>query len=411
MMRMSPTQTKDHAATGLLLLRDITDQRRMEKEFEKAQRAHGLIRLAGGVAHDFNNLLMTIMGYAELGNEDCPPESDMKLYFEEIAKAGERATRLSQQMLAYSGGGSLQLKRGDLNETILEIKGLIFSSVSRKAHVHLDLARHLPEIIIDKHQMQQVLLGLVENASEALGDKAGDITVRTQSMRWAPNDSGPKAASEWVALEVEDTGEGISPKDIDHIFEPFFTTRFTGRGLGLSAAHGIVHSHSGHIEVESEPGNGTLLRVLIPVAERAVKQAKVALAERSDVNNPLARKKILIVDDEEPLRKLAARILSGAGFDITQAATGSEALKIIHNEEPDCVLLDMTMPEMSGEEVMTIIQDNYPNLPVILISGYNSTHLAARLEGLQPDAVLQKPFQKAKLLDTVSSAILDKADE
>ena len=312
-----------------------------------------------------------------------------------IVLVSERAAGLCRQMLAYSGRGRFVLGPLDLNQTVKEMLGLLQVSISKKATLHVNLAERLPPIIADATQVRQVVMNLVLNASEAIGDRAGAIRVAT-GVRLA--DAGP-----FVFLQVADTGCGMDEETRRRIFEPFFTTKFTGRGLGLAAVQGIVRGHKGVIEVESEPGRGSTFRLLLPAAKEESEQRR----QPPPASVPWQGEgTILVADDEAWVRDVAARMLQSLGFKVIVARDGEEAL-VRWQEAPDevrLVLLDLTMPKLDGEETFRTLHLLRPELPVILMSGFSEHEAAGRFAGKGLTGFLAKPFGLENLAETMRSA-------
>jgi PAS domain S-box-containing protein len=386
------------------------EKRLLERNLQESQKLESLGVLAGGIAHDFNNLLTTILGYASLIDMRLPAGSPLREDLGRISQVAERAADLCRQMLAYSGRGRFVLGSLDLNEVIREIIGLLGVSLSRKVVPHFDLAEGLPPILADATQVRQVILNLVLNAAEAIGDRPGLIRVATTVRRMdrasltSAGGSPDLPEGDYVVLEVADTGCGMDEETRRRIFEPFFTTKFTGRGLGLAAVLGIVRGHKGAIQVESEPGRGSTFRLLLPSGPNGVhpKQACPALAMRWQGEGI-----ILVADDENHVRDVAERMLKTLGFRVIQAGDGEEALARLREsaDEVRLVLLDLTMPKLDGEETFRTLHLLWPGLPVILMSGYSEHEASARFTGKGLAGFLAKPFRLEELTERVRSAL------
>jgi PAS domain S-box-containing protein len=394
------------------LLRDLTEEHRNESEkraFEaqlaQAQRLESLGVLAGGVAHDFNNLLMGILGNTSLAIDDLGP-SPVADRLQEVEKAGRRAAELCQQMLAYSGKGKFALEPIDLSVLIDDIGDLLGSAVSKKAGMLRHLAADLPTIDGDSGQLRQVIVNLVTNAAEAIGDQAGTIRIRTEAVSCTEGQLRRLFLGErlkqgrYVCLEVSDTGTGIDANAIGRIFEPFYTTKFLGRGLGLAATLGIVRGHGGALGVESEPGRGTTFRVFFPVSRKA-QQSRSLESNRSGSWQTT----VLVVDDEELTRNVLRRYLEVAGHRVLVAKDGEEGLEALEaHRDIGLVLLDATMPKRGGEEILFEIRERRPFLPVILCSGYRQAE-ANPSRKVRPDAFVQKPFDSQTLTAIVNQVL------
>ena len=410
-----------HKADGSLCIlsvnRDVTDRIRAQEErralgeqMQQAQRLETLGVLAGGVAHDFNNLLTPILGEAGLALLDLPPESaELRGHLLQIQKAAHRAAALTQQMLAYAGQGEISPEPVSLSSLVRELGELLTSASGRRAGLVYELASGLPEIEADAAQLGQVAMNLITNAGEALGDAVGRVVVRTGSVVLPAEFDGSRIGSELgpgphVYFEVQDDGCGMDEATSARIFDPFFTTKFTGRGLGLAAALGIVRAHRGAIEIESEPGRGSRFRVLLP----AIAARRPAVSEHArDVADWRGEGAILVVDDDEGVRAFAVEVLRRCGLEVLAAASGREALEIYERRggEIRAVLLDRTLPGAGGEEVFSAIRRLRPDARVILMSGYAEERAADAFAGRALAGFLRKPFTPEALAREVRRAL------
>jgi signal transduction histidine kinase/CheY-like chemotaxis protein len=376
----------------------IQEQRRSEQAVQHAQKLESLGVLAGGIAHDFNNLLLAMLGNAGLAREELAPASRAAEYLADVERAAERAAELTRQLLAYAGKGRLEVAALDVSRLVRDVVDLVAVSVSKQVELHCRLAERLPAVTGDGSQLRQVMMNLVLNAADAIGDQEGSIAIETELVDVGPRDrDGWLGAEPWrpgryVALRVADTGGGMSEDVRARIFEPFFTTKSTGRGLGLAATLGIVRSHGGWLRVESRPGLGSTFSVLLPAGEAAapappLPEKSAEPAWRSDAT-------VLVVDDEAPVAKVAARMLAGAGVRVLVARDGARALALQreHRGEIDLVLLDLNMPGLPGDEVYRALRREEPALRILLSSGHPEEEALARLQGGEPLAFLQKPY-------------------
>jgi PAS domain S-box-containing protein len=395
---------RDGAPAGLRgVAIDVTAQKRAEAERQRleakmlqSQKLESLGLLAGGLAHDFNNLLVGILGNAELAITDLARSPQAVRRLERIKRGAQRASELANQMLAYSGKGQTIVERIDLSAAVAELSGLVESGVTRKGRLHFELARDLPPIEADATQVRQVVMNLILNAAEAIGDAPGAIVLRTGVTDATPEALADAWGAEAVApgryvfVEVTDTGCGMDEATKPRIFDPFFTTKFTGRGLGLAAVLGIVRQHRGAITVESAPGSGTTFRVLLPAAPSAT----VVVAPPPRPGEWRGSGTVLVVDDEEEVREVAGDMLRALGFGVRTAANGREALAAMerHGTEVVAVLLDLTMPVMNGAETFPRLRELAPELPIVLASGYGEHDITARLTPTGRAAIVQKPF-------------------
>ena len=387
------------------------DRKKLEAQIQHAQKLESLGVLAGGIAHDFNNLLVGILGNADLALLDMPDASPARPWVEEIRKAGLRASDLTNQMLAYSGKGQFIIERVSLNALVEEMSHLLRMSVSKSAVLNYNLAPDLPMIEGDATQLRQIVMNLILNASDALGEKSGVISIST-GVIYADSDylTGPLVdealeEGDYVFLEVADTGCGMDEATLGRIFDPFFTTKFTGRGLGLAAVLGIIRGHAGTAKVDSVPGEGTVFRVLFPSRGRSAAEQKPAPGGGSEAWSGAGT--VLIVDDEESVRTVASTILRKYGFATLTAPGGAEGVRILRERGDEIVLviLDMTMGDMDGvatfREMVAIRED----VKVVLASGYSEIEALGRFpeEGLR--GFIQKPFQMKDLIGAVKRAL------
>src|SRR6478736_7700613 len=386
-------------------------RREMDRKLQDTQKLESLGVLAGGIAHDFNNLLTGILGNASLARLELPNHSAMLPHLQQIEQAAHRAADLCQQMLAYSGKGRFVVQQLDLNELVRHTTHLLTISISKKCALQFNLVPGLPPVTADATQLRQIIMNLVINASEAIGEHSGTITVTTSAARVDDNylatllHPGDLVPGEYVCLEVSDTGSGMDAATLQRIFEPFFTTKFTGRGLGLAAVHGIVRGHKGAIKVYSEPGRGSTFKLFLPRAEGAALTAIVAPPPTDTTWR--GRGHVLIVDDEEPVRAVAARMLGALGFTTEVAVDGRVAVEQFRRDPTDyaLVLLDLTMPHMDGEETFRQLRHLDPTVKVLLMSGYNQQDAVGRFTGKGLAGFVQKPFEIERILIAVRAVL------
>jgi nitrogen-specific signal transduction histidine kinase len=369
----------------------------LEAQMQQSQKLESLGILAGGIAHDFNNLLTAILGHANLALMDLGPESLARDSLIEIEKASCRAAELCRQMIAYAGKGRFTLEPIDLSCLLDELAHLLQVSIPKKVTLRRQLSEGLPAIQADTAQLRQVAMNLVINAAEAIGDAEGTITISTGAVLCGEDYSTgggliePPRPGLHVYLEVADTGCGMDAQTRARIFDPSFTTKFAGRGLGLAAVLGIVRSHRGALNVESEKGRGAKIRVLFPACASTVMPAKPG-------GSPLrwlGTGTVLLVDDEEPVRIVAGRMLERCGFGVLHARDGREALELFraHAAEIVCVLLDLAMPRMDGEETFRELRRIQPDVRVVLASGYSDEEVAQRFQSSGLAGLIEKPYR------------------
>ena len=388
------------------------EQRKLEAQLRQAQKLESLGVLAGGIAHDFNNLLATILANAELALRGLSPSSPNLPNIQEIKTATVRATDLTAQMLAYAGRGSFRIGTFNLNELVEETSQLLHASVSKNALLRLEFAHDLPDVDGDAGQIRQIVMNLIMNASEAGGDEGVVITLRTSAVEASRADLSETYLNQrlptgrYVCLEVSDTGCGMDEETKEQLFDPFFTTKFTGRGLGLAAVLGIVRSHHGTVDIQSRPGKGTTFKVLLPAAHQ-IRQVVSEPRPADARTDPGETGTVLIVDDEESVRKATGWLLISSGFTIVDAPDGQTAVERFA-ERPDeiaVVLLDMTMPGMRSDDTLRELQRIRSDVPVIICSGYSQENVAGRFTGRGPAGFLQKPYELDTLLEKIRDAI------
>ncbi len=407
-------QVNEIIATG----RDITDRRRAEEErlnlesrFQQAQKLESLGILAGGIAHDFNNLLMAIMGNAELALQDLPEGASARVNISEIDRASRRAAELCRQMLAYSGRGHFELSNVDLSELVREMTQILSVSVSKKASIECAFAEGLPPVEADSAQIRQVVLNLIINASEAIGDRSGRVRITT-GVTWCDDAflggtwTGQKVPpGRYCFIEVSDNGCGMNAETMRRIFDPFFSTKFTGRGLGLAAVLGIVRGHRGAIKIASHEDKGTVFQVYFPALDGVASPDGEQQPGKEDRWRGSGT--VLLADDEEIVRLVGRRMLEHLGFQVRAAADGREAVDLFLRE-PDsfvCVILDLTMPHLDGEEAFRAIRAAHSNVPVLLTSGYSEQEVTRRFSGQDIAGFVQKPFTSASLTHALRSIL------
>ena len=385
--------------------------RELQAQMQYAQKLESLGVLAGGVAHDFNNLLTAILGFASLALAKSKTAEAMRECVQQIENAGIQAAELTNQLLAYSGRGKFVTRPLDLSRLVKEMGRLLEAVISKKVALEYDLGDGLSSIDGDTSQIRQIVMNLITNASEAVGEGEGIIRAITGLMkadrRYLSNtylDEG-LPEGEYVYVEVSDTGCGMDRETLKKVFDPFFTTKFTGRGLGLASVLGIVRGHHGAIMIDSEPGRGTTFRVLFPRVSDEVKP-KVKIQHSS------TRQKggtVLVVDDEDGVRSVSRMMLEQSGFNVLNARDGEEGLKVFreHQGEICAVLLDLAMPKMDGEEVFRRIREIKTETPVILSSGYNEQELEDRFADRGFAGFLQKPYRMQELTAKLNRVLLE----
>jgi signal transduction histidine kinase/CheY-like chemotaxis protein len=392
---------------------------RLQTRLQEAQKIESLSVLAGGLAHDFNNLLVPILANADLLKSELVGNSLGSEMLDDIDLAANRASGLCQQMLAYAGKTTTRQSHLYLNSSIEKTTRILGVNVPKNCNLELDLAKNLPFVEADPSEIEQVMLNLVTNASEAIGSRSGSIQIRTGVCDLAPSDSSarkqcshevsadgasgishePEAAASGVFFEVFDDGIGMSEETQKKIFDPFYSTKFAGRGLGLAAVQGILRSHGGSIQVESELGRFTRIRVELPVASDRANEGKAGFAPGSQTWKGEGR--ILLADDESAVQGAARRILNGLGFEVLTADDGEMATRLfaLDPQSYTACLFDVTMPRLDGIETLHAVRRLRADIPVLLFSGY--TERSEEIEGLRDHQTgfLEKPFRTHSLVE------------
>jgi PAS domain S-box-containing protein len=416
----TPISRADGRISKQGMLSDITEQKRTEQErrqleaqMQQIQKLESLGLLAGGVAHDFNNLLTAVLGNTELALKDLPASAPAREPLGEIRTIACRAADLCRQLLAYSGGGGFVSEPIAPRHIVEEISRILEVSVSAKVRLIFRFADDVPLIVGDPTQVRQVVMNLITNASEAIGDHEGVITL-SLSKRLIERGSlrdfvalVDAAEGTYVELTVTDTGCGMVEATRSRVFEPFFSTKFTGRGLGMAAVLGIVRGHKGAIHIASQEGRGTTVTVLLPAAG-----PEVSLAVDPAPSAPAARTAnaaVLVVDDNARVLQAVSQLVGALGYSVLTAASGREALRVFgeHQAHIGCVLLDLTMPEMDGLETMQALHAVDPTARIVLSSGYSEQAVRRRISGDGPTRFLQKPFVEDDLKAAIESALRD----
>jgi PAS domain S-box-containing protein len=408
-LTISPVRDSNGTIIGAShVARDITARKQFETQLRQTQRLESLGVLAGGIAHDFNNLLTGILGNASIATEMLPPSNPVLPYLRDVVSAGQRLSDLTHQLLAYSGRGTLSTSSLNISDLVREISPLIQTSIPKNVQVRLQLDHHLPLIDADPSQIQQIVMNLIINGAEAVPPgESGSVLVST--CRQTVDESYLRTLSlsvdvtpgEYVVLEIHDTGVGMDAETQARIFDPFFTTKVKGRGLGLAAVLGIIHSHGGGIKVYSQPGSGSTFRVLLPALGGERPRAN---SMREDLRGSGV---ILVTDDEEIVRKVAKAALEMYGYSVILAEDGEQALHIYQQRasEIDVVLLDLVMPKLGGDETFRRLRLIRPDVRVILSSGYSDSEAQTKFSGKPLAGFVEKPYTAAQLGEAVKQVV------
>lgn len=422
LLSKTPLRKPSGEISGLIGIgRDVTALRRTQVAVQESQRLESLGVLTGGIAHDFNNLLTGVLGHAELALSRSAGDPRTEVSLQEISRAASRASGLIEQMLAYAGQREGAPRLIDLSDFVADSSALLNASVAKQAELLFDVPPGVGSVRADPLQLQQVLMSVLTNASEALDGRPGSIRVRIRRLapglaRPAAGDTSTEAAEfaeGTLAITVEDQGCGISPEVLPHIFDPFFSTKFSGRGLGLAAARGIIHAHGGCVDVESEAGQGTVFKLYLPAVGSSpeCEEPRGATALLPDPVAPEKRGLILVADDEEVVRSLSVSVLEGAGYEVLTAADGEAAVSLVaeRGSELALAILDRSMPLLSGREAFVKIREHSSRLGVVLSSGYSESQATADFVPGDLVGYLEKPYRPARLLAVVHAALCQQA--
>ena len=383
------------------------ERERLQAQLLQVQKLESLGVLAGGIAHDFNNLLTAMLGSASAAILNLPEQSPARLDLDNVILASRRAADLTRQLLAYSGKGHFEVRATNLSLEVRQLASLLETTMPKKVALRLELSKELPSISADSAQIQQIVMNLVLNGAEAIGDQSGTVFVGTGVQTIDDFYARSLFASEgvsagrYVCLEVHDTGCGMDEATQERIFDPFFTTKFTGRGLGLAAVLGIVRGHKGAIKVYSARGKGTTFKVFFPASD------SIPVSPPAEAASFQGEGLALVIDDDHGVREAATRVLEHFGFRVLSAVNGRHGVEVFqqHEREIAVVLLDLTMPEMNGEETFREIRRIRAHVPVILSSGYNEIEATRRFTSKGLAGFLQKPFTPKELGQKLALAL------
>jgi two-component system, cell cycle sensor histidine kinase and response regulator CckA len=389
---------------------DQTERKRLERRVQEAQKFESVGVLAGGIAHDFNNLLVGVIGHASLAQEMLPPVHPARDLLAHIVKNGEQAAHLTRQMLAYSGKGRFLLEQLNLSAVFEEISILVKPAIGKHIVLDMKLPLDVPPVEGDRGQMRQVFTNLVLNAAESIEGQSGHIRVETgvrdmdaESLRWIDWAAGDASPGRYVYLEVDDNGCGLDTATLARIFDPFFTTKFVGRGLGLAAVAGIVRGHKGAIAVRSVPGEGSHFLVVFPASSQTTRDDGGSTA----VEAPRILGTVLVVDDEAVVRQMARAALERYGYKVVLAENGRQGVEIFQ-QDPEAfsmVLLDLSMPGVTGVETLPELRRARPDIPVLITSGYSEAQTLEMFAGQKVSGFLQKPFTSQVLVTKIADSL------
>jgi nitrogen-specific signal transduction histidine kinase len=389
---------------------DITDLKRTQEEDFAKQKLESLGRLAGGIAHDFNNLLGGVLAHSELALEGLSGGSSPVEELERIRSVAIRGGEIVRQLMIYAGQESEVFEMVDVSAIVQDMLELLKVAVSKHATLETALGEGLPAVRANPAQLQQIVMNLITNASEAMGDRDGVIRVTSGQMKISRNSALAAtehlAEGDYLKLEVSDTGRGMSAETQARVFDPFFTTKLAGHGLGLAVVHGIVRSLGGTIRIVSALGEGTTFQILLPSAETTAQAGRSVIA--LDGKEPPGSRKpiVLIVEDEDLIRLAASKMLRRTGLSVLEAGDGSAALDLIraHKDKISVILLDITLPGASSREIFEEAKRLRPEMAVIVTSAYSKDMAAASLSA-KVDRFIRKPYKLSDLIDMIRQAL------
>ncbi|MEP7241586.1 MAG: ATP-binding protein, partial [Devosia sp.] len=388
---------------------DMTEQRKLEAQFAQGQKMQAVGQLAGGVAHDFNNVLTAIIGFSDLLLLKHKPGDPSFADLMSIKQSANRAAGLTRQLLAFSRRQTLRPQILEVPTNIDDLTVLLKRLIGEQITLSVDHAQGIWPIKADLVQLEQVVVNLVVNARDAMPN-GGNIGIRTRNVREAESTefgyTGMPPA-DYVLIEVEDSGTGMSPEIMEKIFEPFFSTKELGKGtgLGLSTVYGIIKQTGGFIYPESELGRGTTFRIFLPRHLAAEGEMVAKVAEATVVKDLTGHERILIVEDEDNVRAFSARALRATGYEVFEADSGEQALEVLEDigNQIDLMISDVVMPEMDGPALLTKVRQRLPTLKVIFVSGYAEESVRQDIADDQSVEFLPKPYS----LDQINSKVKD----
>jgi len=389
---------------GLAMIEDITEIKRTQEEALARQKLESVGVLAGGIAHDFNNLLGGILASTELALTECAEGSAVEEELQRIKTTSIRGSEIVRELMIYGGTESPTLELVDISTLVNEMLQLLKVSISKRTILKIELDQDLPPIKANPAQMRQVVMNLVTNASEAIGERSGEIRVTSNKVKVGPDTPAPAgvalAEGNYLRLEVFDTGCGMTPEVQARIFDPFFSTKRAGRGLGLAALQGTIRSHGGTISVESAPGQGSRFEILLPCFDQATQWTREIPVTASAKDPGTFAGSVLVVEDEETLRLAVSKMLRNAGFSVIEAGDGITGANLFRANQRtiDVVLLDLNLPGMSGREVLEELRRIQPRVSVILTTAFSQASALSSIAEQHLCAYIRKPYEFSELM-------------
>ena len=407
-----PMRDGGEVVGGVIVARDVTERRKLEQQLQQAQRLDTVGRLAGGIAHDFNNLMTAILSSASVARECLPPDHEVQADLADVQLAGERATQLTKQLLAFARRQPVSQQPIALNDHVAAMERMLSRLVGPDVALRVTLGDGLWYVRADGPQLEQVLVNVVVNARDAM-PAGGRLTIRTANR--VLEDGAillprPMPAGDYVEIVVSDTGTGMDEETLAHVFEPFYTTKPVGQGtgLGLAMCYGIIRQHHGVIWIESSPGRGTTLFILLPRYAGALPAATPARAvSTTPAPSSNGTETILLVEDESQVRAVAARALRSAGYRVLEATNGRDGVQVARRERDaiDLIVSDVVMPEMGGKEMVELARQFLPSVAVLFVSGYTAGNFPLPTDDPSANTFLQKPFMPQELLAMVRQVL------
>jgi two-component system, cell cycle sensor histidine kinase and response regulator CckA len=408
-----PLRDGGELAGAVIVARDVTERRKLEQQLQQAQRLDTVGRLAGGIAHDFNNLLTAILSSAAMARDALPTDHDVQADLADVQLAGERATQLTKQLLAFARRQPVSQQPIELNDRVATMERMLSRLVGPEIMLRVSLGDSLWPVRADGPQLEQVLVNVVVNARDAM-PSGGRLTIRTSNRTVADGAvllPRPMPAGDYVEIVVTDTGVGMDAETLAHVFEPFYTTKPVGQGtgLGLAMCYGIIRQHHGVIWIDSAPGRGSSVYILLPRYDGVLPSR----AERRKIDTPVGSsggtETVLLVEDEPQVRAVAARALRSAGYRVLESTNGRDGLQVARRERDaiDLIVSDVVMPEMGGKEMVELARQFLPSAAVLFVSGYTAGNFPSQAEDPVARVFLQKPFTPQELLEKVR-AVLDR---